>query len=354
MSLPQYPFTPPSDIESDALDWFVRRTGGGFSARDEAAFQGWLEASVSHRRAYARQQHEWTALDRLPADGLDILRANLAEDLAFEAAPAASHPVRPTSPARRRFFVPAFSAAAVALLAGSTGYIAWSRWQAQPLFAQVFGTQRGQQLEVPLPDGSRLRLDTATRLEVSYYRNRREVRLLEGQAVFSVHGNAARPFEVLAGPLRITVVGTRFSVRHTPGMAGADGVRVAVDEGRVKVERIGTGVGAATPVFLSAGQQITSDVQGALASAASLSSEGIAPWRDNRVSFDNTRLDQVLAELERYGSTRLVVRDPAVAGLRVTGTFNPTRLDRFARVLPQAIPVRLREVAGVTEIVAAP
>jgi transmembrane sensor len=352
MSQPQRTSTQTQGIDGEALDWFVRRTGGGFGARDEEAFQAWLEADAQHRRAYARQQTEWAALDRLPAGGLDTLRANLADDLAAEALRSVV-----ARPARRRFLVPAFSAAAMVFVTGAACLLAWNHWQAQPVFTQSFSTQRGQQLEVPLPDGSRLRLDTATRVDVTYYRQRREVTLPEGQAVFSVQGDAARPFEVLAGPLRVTVVGTRFSVRHTPGMAGDNGVRVAVEEGRVKVERIAPAASsgaAAPPAFLSAGQQMASDAQGVLAPVAPLSTAGIAPWRDQRVSFDNTRLDQVLAELARYGDTRLVVRDPAVASLRVTGTFNPARLDSFARVLPQAAPVRLQDADGVMEIVRAP
>jgi len=351
MSLPQRPSTDHRDIDGDALDWLIRRTGGDFSARDEADFRAWLKADAPHHSAYARQQAQWAALDCLPADGLEILRANLAHDL------AAGERSRPASPVRRRFLVPALSAAALALVASRAGFMAWNHWQAQPVFAQSFSTQRGQQLEVPLPDGSRLRLDTATRVDVTYYRQRREVRLPEGQAVFSVHGDTARPFEVLAGPLRITVVGTRFSVRHTPGIAGDDGVRVAVEEGRVKVDRIAPDASSgavASPIFLSAGQQIASNAQGVLEPVAALSTAGIAPWRDKRVSFDNTRLDQVLAELERYGDTRLLLRDPAVASLRVTGTFNPARLDSFARLLPQAAPVQLREAGDVMEIVRAP
>lgn len=57
----------------------------------------------------------------------------------------------------------------------------------------------------------------------------------EGQAVFSIKGDPSRPFDVLAGPLRITVVGTRSSVRFTPGIRGEEGVQVAVEEGRVRV-----------------------------------------------------------------------------------------------------------------------
>lgn len=340
----------PDGIDSDAMDWLVRRHGGGFDACEEAAFQAWLAADATHARAYARQQAEWTALDRLPADGLELLRANLRSDLAAESA-SRSCATRPEQPARRRFWVPAFSAACVALVAGAGGFMAWQQWQAQPVFAQSFGTPRGQQLDVRLPDDSRLRLDTATRVEVAYDRRRREVTLSEGQVVFHVHGDAARPFDVLAGPLRITVVGTRFSVRHTPGLPGDQGVRVAVEEGRVRVQRVGAVAPDGGAFYLGAGQQSGSDAAGVPVPVAPVSTAGIAPWRDNRVSFDNARLDQVLAELARYGDTGLLVRDPAVAALRVTGTFNPVRPDSFAAVLPQAAPVRLRAIGGVREIV---
>lgn len=333
---------PDEVVTQTALDWLVRRAGGGFTAQDEAHFQTWLRADDAHRQAHARQQAEWTALDRLPADGLAMLRANLAEDLAMEA-----H--RTTTPARRRFWVPAMSAAALATVMLGTGVLAWRHWQAQPVFEQSFATRRGQQLEMPLPDGSRLHLDTMTSVKVTFYRQRREVVLPEGQAMFSVQADKARPFQVSAGPLRITVVGTQFSVRHTPSLPGDEGVKVAVREGRVRVDGV-----AVPPVSLVAGQQVSANVQGQLSEVSPLPSTGIAPWREQLLSFDNTRLDRVLAELARYGDTHLVVRDPKVASLRVTGSFNPTRLDSFAKVLPHAAPVRLQATGtGVSEVVLA-
>ena len=121
------------------------------------------------------------------------------------------------------------------------------------MFAGEFRTLRGQQKDVTLPDGSVLRLDTDTRIAVALYRERREVKLLGGQAMFQVHGDAARPFDVLAGPVRVTVVGTRFSVRHTPGILGADDIRVEVEEGCVRVAGV-DGMTAAPAVELGAGQ----------------------------------------------------------------------------------------------------
>jgi transmembrane sensor len=233
------------------------------------------------------------------------------------------------------------------------------------VWTQAFSTPRGQQTDVSLPDGSSLRLDTATRVEVTFYRQQREVRLLDGQAVFAVQGDVQRPFHVWAGPVRVTVVGTKFSVRHTPEVLGGAGVHVAVDEGKVRVERLAADGALATGaagmdavvgsvVFLTARQQITCDAAGVLGAVSPVSAGDIAPWRDHRISLDNLRLDHALAELARYGDPQLVIRDPAVAALTITGVFDPRDMSTFRRVLPAALPVRLKPGAdGTVEVVPA-
>ena len=337
-----------SDVDQQALDWFARRQRA-FTAAEEAAFHAWLQANPAHRAALARWHDDWRQLDELPADGVAQLRRQLTADLAAEQRSSA-----PASRGRRDWLAglaamaPRAALATVALSAAGGGFLAWNRWQHQPLYAGNFRTQRGQQQDVTLPDGSVLRLDTDTRIAVALYRERREVRLLGGQAVFHVQGDRARPFEVLAGAVRVTVVGTRFSVRHTPDIPGADEIRVQVEEGRVRV----TG-GAGSPVMeLGAGQRIAADADGQLGLIGRVAEAGIAPWRDGRITFDNTPLAQVLAEFGRYGSTGLQVRDAEVAALRVTGTFDPQQLENFRRVLPRVLPVALRRDGAVTEIVA--
>lgn len=346
--------TPPTDAERQALDWFVRARGG-LSAQEQGELAAWQARDPAHAQAYARWQADWQQLDALPAQGVAQLRAHLAQDLARE---------RATAPSPARGWLAgawaggAAMAASVAMVAAG-GLLAWNHWQQQPLFEKHIATRTGEQVDVQLPDGSSLRLDTATAIDVALFRQRREVRLPEGQAVFRVQGDAARPFDVLAGPLRITVVGTRFSVRNTPGIPGEEGVRVAVEEGRVRVARAADAPATGAVVELTAGQQIASDAAGRLGTVAAVPASGIAPWRESRVSFDNTPLAQALAEFGRYGPTRLTVRDPEVAALRLTGTFDPRRLDNFVRVLPRVLPVRMQEpaesdVGAATEIVAAP
>lgn len=353
MSHPQpapMPANTSADTDDVALDWFVRRAGGSFDAADEAALGSWLAADVAHAAAFARYQDDWRILDALPADGVRTLKQNLAHD---RSALARATP-RKSAWWRGHSLWPLRTAVAgVVLTVACGGYLAWSHWLQQPVFSQQFATERGQQLEVSLPEGSHLRLDTLTRADVAIFRERREVRLPKGQAVFQVQGDPERPFDVLAGPLRITVVGTRFSVRYTPDVPGREGVQVAVEEGRVRVARASPTEGAPSLVELVAGQQVTSDSSGLLGAVSVVPAAGIAPWRESRVSFDDVRLDQVLAEFGRYGPVHLSVREPAVAAMRVTGTFDPRRLDNFAHLLPWVLPVQLRKGEGGVEVVRA-
>jgi transmembrane sensor len=344
------PVPPLSDdaLHAEAAQWQARRQDG-LTAGEEAQFQAWLALGGGRRAAYARFDNVWNGLAELPPQAVARLTASLP--------PASPRPAPPArQPAPRGWLSgwaalarPMATAALVITVAGG-GWLGWNHWQAQPMYTETFATARGQQLNVELPDGSMLGLDTATRAEVTLYRDRREVRLPEGQALFTVKADAARPFLVLTERLRVTVVGTRFSVRNTrTGLA--QNVGVQVEEGRVRVSMLDQGKPAGAPVLLTAGQQVQSDAAGRLAPLAPAPA-GAMPWREGRVNFDGTPLGQAVAEFERYGATRLVIKDPAVAALRVNGSFDLRQADAFSQTLPLVLPVQLRPRGGETEIIA--
>jgi transmembrane sensor len=233
------------------------------------------------------------------------------------------------------------SVLAVGGLACLGGWAGWAHWRAQPLYQQAFSTRRGQQQRLILPDGSPLRLDTATQIEVTFHRSHREVRLLQGQAFFEVAPDRARPFHVQADAVQVTVVGTRFSARLTPEVPGRAGVEVAVDHGRVRVAP-GDGSRAVwQPLLLEAKQRAVFDAAGGLRSVERVPAGGAAPWRERLLSIDNRPLAQALAELERYAPQGIASVDPAVAGLRLSGTFDPHDAAATRRLLTAALPLRL-------------
>lgn len=368
-------YVPTGDaVDQQAAAWLLRRERG-LGAQAEAQFQAWLAQSPAHSAAFARHRGSWAELDALPTDELRRLRDGLSPS----GAPA-SEPAAPRGPrggawhgahARvglegLRGWLPQATAAALAVTVAAGGWLGYDHWLNRALFSQTFATARGQMLDVTLPDGSRLQLDTATRAEVRLYRQRREVRLPQGQGAFQVQADPDRPFDVLAGPMRITVLGTRFSVGYTADAAAPGGtpggVRVAVEEGRVKVAPTSAPVDAGDDpledgagVLLTAGQAVSADSSGRIAPVSQVVAAAFAPWRDGRIAFDNTPLSQVLADFERYGDTRLRIADPAVAALRISGSVDARKADNFARALPRALPVALRDDAdGYRTIVAAP
>lgn len=340
----------------EALRWSVRMADG-LSPMARAEFQAWLDAKPEHRAAFEDMAGVWDAIDDLPPAGTARLLTTVAIEKASESsALGATGDVRPPVPApaakraraNRQLLPHALVATLAAGLLGG-GWFGWDTWHNQPVFNLHYATQRGQSLDTALPDGSQLVFDTATQADVTLYRNRREVSLPEGQAVFKVQADKSRPFHVIAGATRITVVGTKFSVRYTPSI-GSKAVQVAVMEGKVRVSGA-SGEGHGQTVELMPGQAVDVDDQGRPGRVDSVPTDAMAPWRGRRLSFDNTPLANVLAELGRYGDSGLRVSDPAIGGLPVTASVDLDHIDGFTRSLPLVLPVRLRQRDGVTDIV---
>lgn len=367
-------------LDIEAATWVARKRNG-LSTADEAELRAWLAADPRHGAAFEDMDETFGQVRDLPDDQVDALKAGLAPPTGPVVPPrtVAAPPERPrlASPGRRAWMTqlgslfPQVAAAAIAFATVGGGWMGWQHWQSQPTFEKTYATARGQQLTVGLPDhptsspasGSTLMLDTTTQAEVRLYRDRREVRLADGQAMFTVQTDAQRPFHVLVGSLRITVVGTRFSVRHTQSGLGAGQTVVSVEEGRVRVVRAHSAGGdhevlsaanatGDAPVELTAGQTVAADGAGHIGPVAQLPASALAPWRDGRLSFDQTPLAQAIAEFERYGHTGLVVRDPAVAALPVGGSYSLRQWRRFAETLPQVLPVRLVQRGEAVEVVA--
>ncbi|PLK49444.1 FecR domain-containing protein [Uliginosibacterium sp. TH139] len=352
----------PLDIE--AATWVLRRRNG-LDTAGEAELADWLKADPRHGAALEDMEHTFDELRHLPDEHLASLRAGLGERAAGappQAPAPAWPPALPRPPARSGWRawlqggrLPQAMAAALACVVVAGAWLGWQQWQLQPGFVQAYATERGQQLSVTLPDaasqGSTLQLDTASRAEVRLFRDRREVHLQEGQVMFVVHPDAQRPFHVWAGGVRVTVVGTRFSVRHSQSGRDAGQTVVEVEEGRVRVAPA-TADARLASVELHAGQRVVADGRGQLSAPAALPPTAVAPWREGRVSFDQTPLADAIAEFERYGHTGLVVRDPAVATLPVGGSYTLRQFQQFARALPQLLPVRLESRGALTEVVA--
>jgi transmembrane sensor len=309
----------------------VRRTDGG-AAHDETLMEAWLQADAAHPRAWAQVQAGWNAFD--DADDDELLTA--MRGAAVQARPARVFP-------RQRL---AAAAVVLVLLSGALlGLFLNSPARIDPgapqvavagTPAQVYATAAGQRRTFDLADGSRITLDAGSRVEVALSAPRRDLTLRQGHAYFEVAHDAARPFAVRAGDRQVTALGTKFDVRVDPGR-----VRVVLVEGRVSVAETGS---PASPVLLKAGEQLDAQAGGSPVVALA-NIDDVLDWQQGFVSFDDTPLSEVARMWSQAGADQIVVRDPAVARLRLSGRFQTGDIGKFGRTLAQVHPVRLIKIA---------
>lgn len=313
--------------EEGATYWVARRRLGLMSAADEAAFEAW-RSDPANAGALAEVEG---VVDEVGAV------AAFAEVRAMREAALAAAP--PRRPAWRAWGAMAASVAALML----AGVWAVNLPEAPQSPVATVATQRyvtgvGEQRTVRLADGSTVALNTASVVEVAYTPGRRDIRLLQGQALFEVAHNAQRPFVVTAGDRVVTALGTRFDVR-----LDSQAVKVVLVEGRVKVEplrpagleRVIPALGRAT---LDAGEALVADPADGV-EVATADTDRATSWRRGQVIFRDDTIAAAVAEMNRYSDTQLVIDDPRIGELKISGVFGVTREENFLAALTSFYPV---------------
>jgi transmembrane sensor len=164
-----------------------------------------------------------------------------------------------------------------------------------------------------------------------------------GEATFSVVRDAERPFEVHASHGTARALGTEFNVLARPGAT-----TVAVLSGKVEVVPA-DGSAAARSVTLRQGNQVTRSSSG-FSPVAPADLNRILAWHSGRVAFADVELDRALAEFNRYTAMPIVLGDPSLAQVRVSGTFRIGETDALLRALDTAFGIRAEHRADAIEL----
>ncbi|HWE45690.1 MAG TPA: FecR family protein [Caulobacteraceae bacterium] len=295
-------------INEEAAAWFVRLQGVDVPAEDRGAFDRWMD-DPAHAVAYARVEATWDRAERLKA----IVNPNANRN-----APLLS----------RR-------AAAIGFLTiGAGAATAW--WLTHK---PTYQTEIGERKTISLSDGSRVELNTASRLASAYGYGRRDVHLLAGEAMFEVAKDPKRPFVVHAGAATVRAVGTAFNVRLRDKV-----VEVTVTEGLVAVDDLTVRSGGRP---LAAGNAAVVGL-GSIA-AQPLDEDALkrrTEWREGVIDLRGETLGQAVEEFNRYRTRKLVVGDPKLAVVRVGGTFETGESDKFVEALKAGFNVKVVEGDG--------
>jgi transmembrane sensor len=318
---------------AEAAAWIVRLHGPHRSPEIEAAFRDWLAANPENGKQFERVTEVWDAGSSVPVPGAP--RLIRWQEL---------HTGRKWS----------LAAVILLLMCGLLGWGTWRVW-ADPTYTTGIGEQR----VVRLDDGTRLSLNSGTHVRITYSDSERRVELARGEAYFEVAHNPARPFIVTAGNHEVIAIGTTFVVRYETAQTA-----VTLLEGRVAVAPVPdtsagpqsagtdlrpTGVGDAAQregveqeLILSPGERVTFAI-GRERRLDEPRIEAVTAWRRGEVVLDNTELADAVAELNRYDKNTLIIDDPKIAVLNISGIYQAGDSGGFARTIAKLYDLEVVE-----------
>lgn len=319
--------SPAAEIEDRAAQWLMRREEAGWSEVEQAELDAWLEASMAHKAAYWRLEHHWRKADKLRALGGGTI-----------------HALEPRRERPRRVWWTAIAASLLAVAGAGAAIYGVGPEKPQAIADARFTTPVGGHRIVPLSDGSRIEMNTATLVRTAMTGENREVWLDKGEAYFEVAHREGQPFIVHAGSRTVTVLGTKFSVRRD-----GEKVTVSVLEGRVRVDDASAQTVPAA--IMKAGDiAIARGPSTLLAARSEERVESALAWRNGMLTFDQSTLAEAATEFNRYSQKRIEIADPEAANIRIGGTFRASGMDDFVALLRDAYGLKVEADAAVIRI----
>jgi transmembrane sensor len=308
----------PEDVRREAAAWIARMRGPE-ADRSRLEFERWRAASPLHRETYAEMQAISLGTERLGASTL-----------------GREHFARRTRPQlfARPAGVLALAAVVILISIGVAALIRLHRRAPSAAAAATIASAIGQIDRIRLSDGTMVTLDTDSAVVPVFDSSRRLVRLSRGRARFDVARDAARPFLVEAADRVILDRGTVFDVA-----LGRQGVRVALLRGAVEVRGRG-------PAARLVSGQMFAERRDAGSPAVSAAPAGAERWVEGMLSYDGAPLAEVVAEIDRYSAHKLLLADPALGSLRVTGMFRAVPAEASAKALAASLRLRVSGAAN--------
>ena len=281
---------------ADANAWLVRLQRDDVSGDDALDFEIWLAADAGNAVAYRRALALWHEFEA----SADAVLATLADDGRKLRAEVRRGPTRRWLAGAGGFAIAAGLAVAVV-----------GPMVSEPS-VQTYATGKGQHQRVTLADGSVVDLNAETRLSVSFSGKARQVTLGDGEAIFDVVHDAARPFTVAASSHTVRVVGTQFDVRNR-----GDDLSVTVARGKVEVRPTAS---SGRTFLLTPGQRLDVNRSGT-GSLSAVDPQEAFGWRSGRLVYRAEPLANVVADLNRQYVQQIEVSDPQLGKMPITGVI---------------------------------
>lgn len=317
-----------------AAEWYELIRSGTRPAPRE--FMVWLE-TPAHMEAFMAIASDAPAVREAFKSGAFDLRSpggkGSSQIIPLESllAPREEHSTPHVSPPSKRRWPWIALAAGLAVLAIGAS-VTLSR-------GQTFDTRIGEQRILQLSDGSVIRLNARSSLDVRMGTDVRDIHL-SGEALFKVAPDPRRPFRVHTRSATVQAIGTQFNVYERK-----DGpTLVTVLEGKVQVSAAET-----APLALSAGEQVRVAAAGRVERAAIPDLEAATAWQQRQLVFKHTALEEMVAQFNRYNAVQLRLEDIPSQQFFYSGIFDADDPRALARLLEREPELRMEQ--GQREIV---
>ncbi|WOE32638.1 MULTISPECIES: FecR family protein [unclassified Acinetobacter] len=216
---------------------------------------------------------------------------------------------------------------------------------ANPVYQQLsVQTVKGGQKIWTLHDGSKIHLNTETKIHVLQRLRSQEILLQQGEASFQVNHSKYkffqyfnRTFKVIAGEMEIVDIGTVFHVlKHNTTDA-----TVAVETGEIAVK---IGGSSAVMLHLIQGQSIRNHQQ-YLGKVSSVNLHEIKAWQSGEIVFNQMPLIKAIENFQRYADFSVQIENSELQHLQITGQFKITNYQKFMQILPILTAVSVEKIS---------
>ncbi|WP_343227069.1 FecR domain-containing protein [Pseudoxanthomonas sp. PXM04] len=312
------------NIDQTASEWVARMDRAPLSAVESHELKDWLAGDPRRRGAFIRARAVW-----MRSEAARALGPHYDPDDFQPAAVAAS---RPAPPSRRWMRWGGAMAASLLLVVTLAATLQ---------MPTAYATAKGEMRRVPLGDGATVTLNTDTRIRIYQDDGRRTIRVLRGEVL--IEGTTATsPTRVEVDGRKLDATQATFVVRKLDG----DATQILVQDGRVDV----AGGTPAEHASLAANTRYAFR-QGTpqawrLSSLRTGQMDRELAWREGKIALQGETLGEAVAIYARYSDTPIVIADPALARMQVTGLFATNNPLGFSRAIAEVFDAEVRQERG--------
>ncbi|MEZ0316030.1 MAG: FecR family protein [Methylophilaceae bacterium] len=216
--------------------------------------------------------------------------------------------------------------------------ISVTTWIINPVIStDSYSTEFSQRMTLTLRDGSKLRLNSNSKVIAEMRLHSRELALEKGEASFTVdHG--VRPFSVLVNGSTVLDIGTVFNVKQWN-----DYFITTVESGEVKV------INGKQSINLISGQSIKV-MENSLGAPFLADLDSVAAWQSGRIIFNGTSLKEAISNMQRYRKYPILL-DENAEDLRISGSYDVNKIEVLLDSFPSLFNLKVsRHADGVIVI----